>query len=568
MKQKLCLLTVLALLTFCPVLPVSAGDLPDVSTLYKKKDVDAEYSEKKAELIDLTQIGGSMLTIDKKGDYCLSGSFSGQVLIDAPEDAAVRLCLMGVDITSPEGPAIYERQADKLIVTLAPGTVNTLTDGPAVTDGDDTIGAALYAEDDLSINGSGALIVNGTVKHGIQSKADLIVADGVITVTAKTDGVRGRNSVLILDGTLSVDAQGDGIVSTRDDREDKGWVIVAGGSVTVRTGGGAGEVRASANSRGGFRGNGRDGRGFGGWGRQRQQGTQPEWQGQPSPEQTGDQNGDVSQKGLKAAAALTVMGGALALDCQDDGLHAKQITVAGGTLSIQTGDDGLHADETLQVTGGTIDVARCYEGLEGKDVAVSGGTITVTASDDGINACGGGDASGFSGRGNDRFGGGAVSGSLSISGGTVSVNAGGDGLDSNGSISITGGVTGVYARTTTGEGAIDFNGTGTLQGGTLIVLSAGGVMRDTAGLTGQPVMTVSVSGPANAAVSLADGAGNALGAFTPTSAFDTAMISSDRLKEGDAFRLTVDGQTLLEAVMTDSGADQGYRDTMPGRRRR
>ena len=98
--------------------------------------------------------------------------------MEVPEDEKVRLILNGVTIVSGEGPAVYEKQADKLIVTLAEGTVNTLTDGPMITDEDDTIGAALYAEDDLSINGTGSLIVNGTEKHGIQSKADLIIADG------------------------------------------------------------------------------------------------------------------------------------------------------------------------------------------------------------------------------------------------------------------------------------------------------------------------------------------------------------------------------------------------------
>ena len=139
------------------------------------------------------------------------------------------------DIVSPEGPAIYEQQADKLIITLAEGTENSLTDGSPVTDEDDTIGTALYAEDDLSINGQGTLTVNGTQKHGIQSKADLIIAGGAITVTAVTDGVRGRNSVLVLDGVLGITCGGDGITATRTDAEFDQQIVIVDAMQAVDT---------------------------------------------------------------------------------------------------------------------------------------------------------------------------------------------------------------------------------------------------------------------------------------------------------------------------------------------
>ena len=512
----------------------------DVSTLYKNKDVDDTWSADDAQTIDLNAwADGSVISVTEKGDYVLTGSLNGQIVVEAPEDAKVRLILNGVTITSPEGPAIYEKQADKLIITLAEGTENTLTDGAAITDEDDTIGAALYAEDDLSVNGSGSLTVNGTQKHGIQSKADLIIANGTITVSAVLDGIRGRNSVLVLDGEIRVTAGGDGIASTRTDADGKGRIVLAGGNVSIRTGDGAGTVRASANS-------------MGGWGRRDDWGTMT----------TASTDSTVSQKAVKAATDLTVLGGTYTFDCADDGLHGVNVTVSGGTFSIRSGDDALHADTDLTINAGTLDITQCYEGLEGTNVTVNGGDIRIVASDDGINAAGGNDASGFGGWG---WGGGAGEtdngGLLTVTGGTISVTAGGDGLDSNGSIRITGGVTGVWAASTGGEGAIDYNGTGTISGGTLIVASAGGMMQSARGLSGQSVMTLSASGSAGETVTLLDESGNVLGSFTPGNAFDTLMISSAGLETGSSCTVTGGSRTLYSGAVTDNAggaAAPGY----------
>ena len=276
----------------------------DVTTLYKTRDTDDNWSAVDAETVDLGTLTEPEWVISAKGNYILSGSYNGRILINVSEEDKVRLILNGVNITSTEGPAIYEKQADKLIITLAADTENTLTDGTPVKDDDDTIGAALYAEDDLSINGAGTLTVNGTKKHGIQSKADLIIANGNIAVTAVKDAVRGRNSILILDGTLNITAGGDGITSTRKDSDGKGWIVLAGGQVTVKTGNGA------ANP-------GKD--------------------------------KDTSRKGIKAATDLTVLGGEYHLDCEEDGLRAANITIYDGQFDIRCGDDGMHTDGSLVI---------------------------------------------------------------------------------------------------------------------------------------------------------------------------------------------------------------------------
>ncbi len=538
MRKIIGMMVMLAMMV-CLMLQGVAEETTDVEKLYKNKDVDDSWSFLQAETVDLDSLeSGSVFTISEEGDYVLSGTLNGRIEVEVQEEKKVRLILNGVSIISPEGPAIYEKQADKLIVTLAEGSENLLQDGNVITDEDDTIGAPLYAEDDLSINGSGSLTVNGTQKHGIQSKADLILANGNISITSILDGIRGRNSVLVLDGEITVNSGGDGITTTRTDSEGKGWLILAGGNIRVKTGEGAGSVKMPAESKESFGGRGR----------------RDEW-GSGS----GTSDSGVSQKAVKAATDLTVLGGIYTFDCADDGLHGVNVTVHGGSFSIQSGDDGMHADKEMTVNAGTIEISQCYEGLEGENVTVNGGDIRIISSDDGINAAGGSDGSGFGGRGrNGGLSAAGSSGMLSIAGGQVAVNADGDGLDSNGSILITGGVIGVWAVTTTGEGPIDFNGTGRITSGTLIVASTGGGrMRNTSGLSGQTIMAFNASGRAGETLTLKGADGIQVGTFIPEEAFDTLMVSSDKIQEGSAFMITSGDQTLYSGIMSNSMTTAG-----------
>ncbi len=554
MNKRLKCTTGIFLLALCLLL--IGAEAEEVSSLYKARDVDSSWDAESAEIINLDEISTSLVTLTRAGDYVLSGTLNGQIRIETPKDSKVRLILNGATINSPQGPAVYEKQADKLIVTLADHTENTLKDGEMAVDGDDTIGAALYAEDDLSINGNGKLTVDGTQKHGIQSKADLIIASGNLIVHSIADGIRSRNSVLILDGDIQITAGGDGIVSTRNDTQNKGWIVLAGGKMDIRTGDGAGEVRVSANSKAdwGMRGEG----GFerGGW---------------ESAESAGSESGSgISQKAVKAAANLTVYGGEYSIDCADDALHGANVTVNGGNFRILSGDDGLHAELEMVVNDGEIDIAQCYEGLEGKNVTVNGGSIRIVASDDGVNAAGGNDGSGFGGRG---WGGNVTitedSGFVTVTGGRIAVNAGGDGLDSNGSIQVTGGAIGIWAATTKGEGAIDFNGTGALDGGFIMLASSGGLMSDTAGLSAETMISVPIGGALGAGtkITVTDDSGSNLGSFTPENGFDTLILAGEGIAVGHSITVLAGKDCLFSGVITDEMGELPVSDSFGGRNR-
>ena len=338
----------------------------------------------------------------------------------------------------------------------------------------------------------------------------------------------------MLSGTLNITSGGDGLATTRTDAEGKGWMVLAGGSVTVKAGGGAGTVRASANLRGGFGTRGRTDDGFGA---------------------ADDADNGMSRKAAKAASDLTVLGGAYVFDCADDGLHGVNVIVNGGTFEIKSGDDGMHADMEMSVNGGVIGITQCYEGIEGRNVTVSGGDIRIISSDDGINASGGSDGSGFGGWGRGGYAASGDSGMLTITGGTIAVTAGGDGLDSNGSIAVTGGMTGLWTAGTGMEGPIDFNGSGTITGGTLITATAGvggSRGRGGAGLSGLKTFTFSAPGEAGETITLTDKNGGMIGAFTPENAFGALTVSSSVLADGSDFTLLVGSRMIESGTSADS----------------
>ena len=144
-------------------------------------------------------------------------------------------------------------------------------------------------------------------------------------------------------------------------------------------------------------------------------------------------------------------------DCADDALHSNgNITIGGGTFNISSGDDGIHADTILTINNGEINITTSAEGLEANGVEINGGVISLRAYNDGINACDN------SATGTTPY--------ISISDGSITSNADGDGIDSNGTVSMSGGTLVVFGPTSNRDGALDYDISFAMCGGTLIAL--------------------------------------------------------------------------------------------------
>lgn len=514
-----------ALLLCLPALSAVSAETAD--DLFTDKDLTlADPSE--AVDIALTEGG---VDITEPGVYRLSGQIAdGSIRVAPATEGDVWLLLDGVSVHNESGAALTSDGCDKLILTLAEGSVNSLTQGsaaPAEEDND----AAIYVRDDLTINGTGALTIESAYLDGINCRDSLRIVSGEITVNAVDDGLVGKDEVTIGGGTIAITAQtGDGIKATNAEDADRGFVTIADGSLTITTGEGSASVSQTDS---------------GGWG---------DWQQQA-------QEDTPSQKGVKAETILTILGGTLSIDSVDDALHAVDVAISGGEMTLATGDDGVHADNTLTVSGGTITVTRSYEGLEGADVTLSGGEIDVTASDDGINGAGGDSATttdegtfGDSGRfGRDRFA--SSTGTILISGGMISVNASGDGVDVNGDLEMTGGELYVNGPRSSGNGALDYDGSFTLTGGTVVAVGAAGMAQ---GVSDPAIPGTAMNVSGSGALEVLDSAGNALVHFEPLRDYSHVVVCSDRFTDGQSYTLTLGGESQTVQMTTDSTGGMGF----------
>ncbi len=171
------------------------------------------------------------LLISRGGDYLLTGNFSGTVTVDITKEEKATLTLSSLTVNS-EGAAIYVVSADKVTLLLA--GESTLSDGKTYADGSGAEpSACIFSADDLEIGGEGSLTVLANCKNGIESKNDVKIKDGSITVTAARNAVKGKDLVEISGGSLNVTACYDGIKSDNEKEDGRGNITVSGGNITL-----------------------------------------------------------------------------------------------------------------------------------------------------------------------------------------------------------------------------------------------------------------------------------------------------------------------------------------------
>lgn len=549
----------------------------DIDKSFTDRDLDAGYDAASASRITFSEGGaalsgtgakadGTVVTISEAGTYILSGSCAdGQVVVEAADTDKVQLVLDGFSLTCADNAALYIRSADKVFLTLAGERQNTLADtgtAYAQTDADTTVDGVIFSKADLTINGSGSLTVTAGYKHAIVSKDDLRITGGILTITAAYGGLYGKDCVKICGGSFSLTTGADGIQSSNAEDAARGFVYISGGDFNIQSatdgiqaetvlqidGGsfslttGDGSANASTTAGGGW-GN------WGGW-------------GQSAQSSSADSS---SAKGLKSATEMVLNGGSFVIDSSDDGIHTNgDLTIAGGELTISSGDDGMHADSELVILGGSITITKSYEGLEGLAITIGGGEISVTASDDGLNAAGGNDASAIGGRPGQNTFAADSDAFIKITGGRLTVNAAGDGVDSNGALYMSGGEVYVSGPTDSGNGALDYDGTGEITGGIFIAVGSSGMAMNFTSADGQCSLLYNFSGSLSGAVSLQNAAGETLAAFTPQKSYSSVLISAPGIQTGEIYTLSAGSQSVQITPTSSTFSNGGGVGTMGG----
>lgn len=549
------------------------------SNMFSDRDYDDSYDENNCVLIKLNgdtvqcsdasvTIDGSTVTVTQEKDYLVTGTLNdGMIIVDAPDTAKPRIILKDADITSKTSAPVYVRSADKLFITLAAGSSNSLSNsGEFKSIDENNIDSVIFSKEDLTVNGAGSLKISSPSGKGIVSKDDLVLTGGVITADCSSHILDANDSVRLdgvkLGGTagkdvihcensddtslgfvyskgcdITADAQSNGISAGA-------YILLDGGSFNFVCGGGSENGEDKSQNQG-----------FGGRG---DRNAPPNQQATVQESSETDDDSSVDTKAVKAEGDITLNNCTITADSADDCIHSNgTVTVSGATLNLSSGDDAVHSDESLTINDGNINVSTSYEGLESLAIEIKGGELSINATDDGINSAGGKDESGFEsmGNGGEQFGrrgepGGIKNGesagsdgSIIISGGSIYVQAGGDGIDSNGSLKITGGSITVCGPNQGDTSILDYDTEGIITGGTFIG-TGGKSMAVSFSNSEQGVVFVSLSGKSGDSVIIKDSKGNVIAQTKPALNYDAVIISAPELEKGKSYSLTAGGSTV------------------------
>lgn len=516
----------------------------DLTTSYEESSaVDIQLGEETEVTGEGVEVSDKQVTITQGGTYVLSGTLTNRPLIvNVPKEENVHLIFNGVTITNSNGPAVDIQQTEKAIVTLADNTENHLADGKTytLTENETEPDATLYSKEDLTINGTGTLTVDGNYSNGIRSKDDLVLISGTYKINVKNNGLKGKDAVSVKGGSYQITTEeGDGIQANGTEDETKGAVAIDGGTFNINSGRDGIQAETSIRS----------------------QGAEITIQTADGADST-NLDTNESYKGLKAGNNVLISSGNYTIKSADDSIHTNNSAeITGGTLTLSSGDDGIHTDNELTFNGGTIDIQQSYEGIESAVITFNDGEIYVTASDDGINAGGGSDTETTTGQfGADSFGGppdeADESKEVKINGGTIYVDSEGDGLDSNGNIEISGGTMLIDGPVNGGNGALDYGGTFTLTGGTFVAAGSSGMAQTVSDSSTQATVAISYDTvqQADTLMSLQTTAGEAVIAYQPAKNYQTIVVSSPQLAVGETYTIATGGTT--QAELTNGFSEQ------------
>ena len=510
---------------------------------------------------------GSTITITEEGVYVVSGTLEdGQIIVDASDSDKVQIVLDGVNINCEANAAIYVREADKVFITLAENSSNTLGGGNEYTQIDDnTVDGVIFSKSDLVCNGTGSLTIEADYKHGIVSKDDLVITGGTYKIAAADNGITAKDQLKILDGSFDIDAANSAVKAKNADNAELGNIYIAGGIFTI----------------------------------------------------------EAEQDGFHATGSIVVDDGTITVNSGDDGFHAELDTVIhGGTILVEKSNEGLEGKRVV-VNGGDITINASDDGIN----AANSGDDGANAINPGANAAGSGDDDSNAASSNDDSSAvvnsgddGSISGAadgkeppqmppdtengsdmqpsqdfdpenapsdgnapqdfdpgtapsdgdapqkmqggpggggnselyIKITGGTLTVSADGDGLDSNGGFLVTGGTTIVYGPTSDGDSALDYDGSAIVSGGILAAIGSAGMVESFDEASTQPVVTYycTETKSADTIITLTDSDGSALFTVTPEKAYASIVLTCPEMKLDATYTLAV-GTDNEEITLTD-----------------
>lgn len=466
--------------------------------------------------LDMTKVSGVEV-------IAMGSSSNGSLKIYS--ENKYKLTLNGLDLTSQRGPAINSQSKKRVYLHLGDGTTNRLTDCASYTNDHYTIAGsanedrkgALFTEGNIILSGYGALVVAGKQKHAI-------VTDGCYYQRPGT--------------TVAVTESAKNGIHVKGDSDDNTGVVIEGGAITVSISSTAGKaIKCDMD----LVVNG----------------------GKLNLRTSGNATYDSEDKDTSSASCLKsdtniyINGGDLELNSSGTGGKGisadANLVVDGGVVNISTtggqykysnsltsSPKGIRADGNITINGGYVNISvtgasEGSEGMESKAVLTfNGGETVINAYDDAINAaC-----------------------AIVVNDGKVYARAtNNDGIDSNGAITLYGGLfIGIGSREP--EGGID------IDNGTQFVINGGVAI----GLGGSMMGTPSTASLQNSVVygGLAASMGDKIAVLDSSNNTLLAFEIPSALSNSTLFFTTPDISNGATYTIMSGGSISGYSDTWQG----
>ena len=480
--------------------------------------------------------------------YTLSGS-TADGMFKIYSKKKYELYLDGVSINNNDGPAFNLQSSKRVFMVLAENSKNVLSDASTYADAvnDEDQKGALFSEGSIIISGSGALSITGNYKHALACDEELIIRKGIDLdiISNVKDGIHTNDTVAICGGNIKITSVGDAVEC------EEGGITISGGSTNLAT---SGEKSHGLKS----------------------YGTIGISAGALKVTTTGD-----ASKGISGDSDISITGGTIVAICKGDAIYDSDDNDATSSAGIKCdgnliisdasytaysdgkGGKGINCDGTADFTNATImimttgkkytysssidsspkgikvegdltindgsDITIQTTGGEGSEaleskstMTINGGTIQIVAYDDCINAAN----------------------AIVINGGTIyCYSSNNDGIDSNGTISIAGGLI-IASGTTSPEEGIDCDQNNfAITGGTLIGFG-GATSTPTSSSCTQNSLIYGASGSANTLLSISssDGTKNLLTCVIPRQYQQmTLLFSSPSLTLNSAYIISTGG---------------------------
>ncbi len=500
------------------------------------------------------------VVISGSGKFVITGALDdGYVAVDANANSKVWILLNGVDISCSDNACLRVDEADKVFLTLAEGTTNTLTGGEELSEEaleDGTYGV-IFAHDDLTINGSGSLQINAGYKHGIKANDDLVITGGTIMIDAPADGIHVNDSFRLKDASLDITAGDDGILT----ENEESFFYLERGEMTLHTEGDG--IHSSGNVM------------IAG----------------------GTITMDAGDDGIHADGDIEIEDGVIEMNSCYEGIEGATITVTDGEITIYPTDDGFNASSGSTSEGGMFpngggnpgNMGAFADGMqppEGMEFSSENGMQPPEgmefSSENGMQPPEGmemtppamAEADGMPAQMQEAEGGQAeqqaaqedVENYIRISGGTITIiNENGndaDGLDSNGDIFITGGDIRISLSDNGTNSAIDAGtengGVAQISGGTVMACGSSSMAEafDTSSSQCSIMYNISSGMEAGTSLSVEDEEGTQILSWEVPCSFSSAIISSPDMQIDGTYTVTAD-ENEETITLTDVSSSLG-----------